>query len=367
MRSLLCLILFPLCQAATIATVAGTGKAGYDGDGANALKAELNQPFGVTIDPRGDLYFCDTNNHVIRRILRDSKFVETIVGTGEKGYSGDGGPADRAQLNEPYEIRFHPNGDLYWVERMNHVVRRLDHATGKVTTVAGTGKPGFSGDGGPGDQAAMNQPHSIQFDREGQYLFICDIINHRIRRLELTSGTLDTWCGTGEPKDTPDGAQVGRQTPLKGPRALDRGPDGDLWLALREGNAVYRIDMQRGTLHHAAGTGKAGFTGNGGPAKLATISGPKGVAVSPDGKHVYLADTETHSVRAIDLTRTPPTLELVAGDGSRGDGPDSPDPLKCRMARLHGVGIDPQSGDLYIGDSESNKIRIIRGLGSSQP
>ena len=112
MRSLLCLILFPLCQAATIATVAGTGKAGYDGDGANALKAELNQPFGVTIDPRGDLYFCDTNNHVIRRILRDSKFVETIVGTGEKGYSGDGGPADRAQLNEPYEIRFHPNGDL---------------------------------------------------------------------------------------------------------------------------------------------------------------------------------------------------------------------------------------------------------------
>jgi DNA-binding beta-propeller fold protein YncE len=87
------------------------------------------------------------------------------------------------------------------------------------------------------------------------------------------------------------------------------------------------------------------------------------VAVSPDGKTVYLADTETHTVRAIDLTRNPPTLELIAGDGTRGDGPDSPDPLKCRMARLHGVGIDLKTGDLYIGDSESHKVRVIRGLG----
>ena len=120
--------------------------------------------------------------------------------------------------------------------------------------------------------------------------------------------------------------------------------------------------MQSGTLHHVAGTGKAGFTGNGGPAKLATIAGPKGVAVSPDGKHIYLADTETHTVRAIDLTKTPPTLELIAGDGTRGDGPDSPDPLKCRMSRLHGIAINPQTGDLYIGDSKTNKIRLVRGL-----
>ncbi len=237
----------------------------------------------------------------------------------------------------------------------------LRHAA-TIETVAGTGKAGYEGDGRKALKAELNQPFGVTVGPDGN-LYFCDIRNHRIRRVDLTDGSIDTWCGTGEAKDTPDGAKLGKQTPLKGPRALDRGPDGDLWLALREGNAVYRIDMKAGTLHHVAGTGKAGFTGNGGPAKQATIAGPKGVAVSPDGKAVYLADTETHTVRAIDLTQNPPTLELIAGDGTRGDGPDSPDPLKCRMARLHGVGIDPKTGDLYIGDSETHKVRVIRGLG----
>ena len=364
MRALLVLCLLQsLCHAAVIETVAGTGKAGYEGDGRKARGAVLNQPFGVVVAPDGDVYFCDTGNHVIRRIGRKDGRIETVVGSGRQGCSGDGGKPERAALNEPYEVRLHPGGDLYWVERLNHVVRKLDRSTGRVATVAGTGKPGFSGDGGPAVKAAMKEPHSIQFDGEGKALFICDIGNHRIRRVDLTDGSIDTWCGTGKPGPTPDGAALGKETPLKGPRALDRGPDGDLWLALREGNAVYRIDMKAGTLHHVAGTGKAGFTGNGGPAKQATIAGPKGVAVSPDGKTVYLADTETHTVRAIDLSKNPPTLELIAGDGKRGDGPDSPDPLKCRMARLHGLGVDPRTGDLYIGDSETHKVRVIRALG----
>lgn len=364
MRLLLIFLLFPLlCHAATIETVAGTGKAGYGGDGGKASLAELNQPFGVVVGPGGDIWFCDTMNHVIRRISKKTNIIATIVGCGKLGYSGDGKPAAEATLNEPYEIRFHPTGDLYWVEHMNHVVRKMDHATGLVSTVAGNGKPGFSGDGGPAGQAEMNQPHSIQFDREAKHLFICDIKNHRIRRVDLASGLIDTWCGTGKGLNTPDGAKVGNNTPLNGPRALDLAPNGDLWLALREGNSVYRIDMKSATLHHVAGTGKSGFEGNGGPAKLATIAGPKGIAVSPDGKLVHLADTETHTVRTIDRTKTPPTLELSAGDGTRGDGPDSPDPLKCRMARLHGINVDPENGDLYIGDSESHKIRVIRGPG----
>ncbi len=362
MRFLIILLLFRLtCQAATIETFAGSGKAGYQGDGKEAIHAELNQPFGVTVGPDGNVYFCDTNNHVIRKILENG-IIETIIGTGEQGYTGDGGPATDATLNEPYEIRFHPNGDLYWVERMNHIVRKKDHATGKVTTLAGTGIPGFSGDGGPGHLADLNQPHSIEFDAGAKNLFICDIKNHRIRRLDLASGIISTWCGNGQTKNLTDGAAIGPQTPLNGPRALALAPDGALWLALREGNAVYRIDMKSHTLHHMAGTGKPGFTGNGGPATLATIAGPKGIAVSPDGKKVYLADTETHTVRAINLTTTPPLLELIAGDGTRGDGPDTPDPLKCRMARLHGIGIHPLTGDLYIGDSECHKIRVLRGL-----
>jgi len=176
----------------------------------------------------------------------------------------------------------------------------------------------------------------------------------------LADGVITTWCGNGQPGPTPDGAVAGPDVPLQGPRALDIAPNGDLWLVLREGNAVYRIDARTRRLEHVAGTGEKGFTGNGGPAKAATLSGPKGVAVSPDGRRIYLADTESHTVRAVDLACEPPVMRLVAGDGERGDGPDSPAPTACRMARLHGLGVDAETGDLYIGDSETHKVRVVR-------
>ncbi|MEC5125178.1 prolyl oligopeptidase family serine peptidase [Verrucomicrobiales bacterium BCK34] len=356
------LLLTDVTAEPQISTIAGTGESGYTGDGKAALEAKLNQPFGVIVGLDGDIYYCDTENHVIRRILRKNGVIETVVGTGEEGYSGDGGAPLEAKLNEPYEVRFHPSGDLYWVERLSHTVRRWDAITNTVSTVAGTGEAGFSGDGGAGNKAQMKQPHSIQFDASGDALFICDIGNHRIRRLDIKTGTIETWCGTGEAKATPDGSKVSTETPLKGPRALDRAPDGDLWLALREGNQVFRIDMKSETLHHVAGTGKGGFHAETRNALDSQLSGPKGVAISPDGKLVYLADTESHTVRAIDLSVTPPVLKLIAGDGRKGDGPDSPDPLKCRMDRLHGVGVDSISGDIYIGDSQTHKVRKVTGL-----
>ena len=346
------LIAFGLAASAhaQLSTVAGTGEKGYAGDGGPATEAQINNPFGVIVGPDGDIYFCDTGNHTIRKISRKSGKITTVVGTGEKGYSGDGGPATEAKCFEPYEVRFHPGGDLYWVEMQNHIVRRLDARTNQVHTVAGTGEQGFSGDGEPATKATFHRPHSIQFDASGKNLFICDIGNHRIRRVDLDSGVVTTFCGNGKKADTADGAKVSPNTPLNGPRALDIDPSGDLWLALREGNKVYRIDMHRQTLHHIAGTGKKGFTGNGGPALKATLSGPKGVAISPDGKLIYLADTESHSVRAIDLRDSPPTLKLIAGDGKKGT-----------FARLHGVGVDPVNGDLYIGDSENHIVQKIAG------
>ena len=347
-------------RSAEISTFAGNGNAGYDGDGGAAVDATLNQPFGVIVGSQGNVWFCDTNNHAIRRVDRKTGVITTVVGTGEKGYSRDGEKASAVTMNEPYEIRFHPDGDLFWVERLNHIVRKMDAKTLTVTTVAGTGKAGFSGDGGSATEAMMSQPHSIQFDAEGKFLYICDIRNHRIRVVDMTSGEIDTFCGTGKAVATEDGAEVGKNTALNGPRALDISPDGDLWLATREGNQVFRIDMKTKRIHHIAGTGAKGFIGNGGPAKKATLSGPKGVAISPDGRWVHLADTESHTVRSIDTSQDPPTLELTAGDGKKGDGPDTSDPLKCRMARLHGIGTDPETGDLYIGDSETNKVRVIR-------
>lgn len=352
MRPLLFMLLIRVTVlSATIVTVAGTGEPGYTGDGGEASEARIKGPFGVVKGPRGKLYICDTFNHRVRCVDVRGK-ITTVAGTGKKGYSGDGGKSIRANLNEPYEVRLGTDGNVYFVEMQNHVVRRVDLKTGIITTVVGTGQRGFNGDGGPALQAKMNRPHSIQFGPKGD-LYICDIGNHRIRKVDLKTGRISTFAGTGERKATPDGSSLSG-TPLNGPRAIDF-EGHQMWLALREGNAVYRLDLKKGTIHHEAGTGKKGFTGNGGPAKAATLSGPKGIAVGPRG-NIYLADTESHSVRMID--RQTGRLELIAGDGEKGNGPEG-DPLKCRMDRLHGIFVDSK-GVIYVGDTNTHRVRAIR-------
>jgi len=184
-------------------------------------------------------------------------------------------------------------------------------------------------------------------------LFICDIGNHRIRHVNMKTGRITTIAGTGEKKKTPDGAKI-YGTPLNGPRAIDFDASGHMWLALREGNAVYRLNLKRSTIHHEAGTGKRGFTGHGGAARRATLSGPKGIAIGPKG-NVYLADTESHSVRMID--RRTGRLELMAGTGKVGDGSEG-DPLKCAMDRLHGVFVDAKG--ILIGDTNTHRVREVR-------
>jgi len=347
----------PAPSKSKIETFAGTGQAGYSGDGGQATKARLDNPFGLARGPDGGLYVCDTMNHVIRKIDRNS-VITTAVGAGKKGYSGDGGPALDAALNEPYEVRFDKQGNLFFVERLNHTVRRVDAKTRIITTVAGSGKAGFSGDGGAATNATLNQPHSIQFDARDD-LYICDILNHRIRKVDVKTGVITTFAGTGEQRPTPDGAKIAG-TPLNGPRAIDFDRRGDMWLALREGNAVYRLDMKAGTIHHVAGIGEKGGAGNGGAARLATLSGPKGLSVAPNG-NVYLADTESHSIRMIDVRKL--TIELIAGTGERGsdsnNGCEDGDPLACRMARPHGVFVD-RDNVVFIGDSEAHRVRMIR-------
>lgn len=339
-------------HAAQITTVAGTGEKGFSGDGGPAANAQLNNPFGLTRGPDGALYFCDTDNHRIRKITRGG-IISTVAGSDVRGYSGDGGPALEAALNEPYEVRFDTAGNLYFVERLNHLVRRVDARTQQITTVAGNGNAGFAGDDGPAGQAQFNQPHSLIFDRADQ-LYICDVLNHRVRKIDRQTGVIHTIAGTGDKKALPARGMI-EGTALSGPRALDIDRDGKLWLALREGNALLSLDLAAGTFEHRAGTGKAGFTGNGGPAKNATLSGPKGVSVAPDG-NVYFADTESHSVRMLNLADD--TLQLIAGTGTRGDGPDG-DPLQCALARPHGIFVDTD-GAIYIGDSEAHRIRVIR-------
>lgn len=353
--ALACCLTLALSAAAsewTITTFAGTGEKGFSGDGGPATQAKMDNPFGVTRGPDGALWYCEYTGQKIRKVTPDGR-IHTVAGTGEKGYSGDGGPALQATFNLPHEIRFDAAGDLYIVDMSNHAVRKVDLKTGRIRTIAGTGQPGYSGDGGPAEKAQLKQPHSIQFGPDGS-LFICDIGNHVIRRIDLKTGLISTFAGTGKPGDTPDGAPIAG-TPLRGPRSLDFDRQGNLWLATREGNQVFKLDLQAGRITHIAGTGKKGFTGHGGPAREATLSGPKGIALDAEG-NVWLADTESHSVRRVNAKTG--VLELMAGTGEKGDGPDG-DPLKCKMARLHGIFVDAD-GAVYIGDSEAHKVRVMR-------
>jgi DNA-binding beta-propeller fold protein YncE len=170
--------------------------------------------------------------------------------------------------------------------------------------------------------------------------------------LNLSTGVIETYGGTGERRPTPDGAQV-KSAPLNGPRTIAIDPDGTLYLALREGNAIYRIAPDSGTLHHVAGTGEQGYSGDGGPARAARLGGPKGLAFARG--NLYVADTENHVVRRIELQTG--IISTVLGTGQRGDGPE-PDPLRCALARPHGVFVDA-AGNLYVGDSEAHRIRVV--------
>jgi len=327
-----------------VSTLIGTGSPGYSDQ-------EVNNPYGLVIGPERGLYFCDLDNQRIRRLDLKTHRTTTIAGNGQKAYSGDGGPAAAASLNMPHEIQFDSARNLYIAERDNHVVRKVDAKTGVISTFAGTGVPGFSGDGGPAIRAQLRQPHSIAVDRRGR-LLICDVGNHRIRQVDLSSRTIETYGGTGGREPTLDGAPV-KSTPLNGPRTIAINRDGDLYLALREGNAIYRIASKTATIHHVAGTGEQGYSGDGGSARVARFAGPKGLAYAR--RNLYVADTENHVVRRIELESG--IITTVLGTGQRGDGPE-PDPLRCGLSRPHGVFVDA-AGSLYVGDSEAHRIRIV--------
>ncbi len=341
-----------------VRTVAGTGVAGYEPEGTGGRignESPVNNPYGVVVGPDGALYFCEVDTGRTRRLDLATRRLTTIAGTGEADYAGDGDLALQASFSAPHEIRFDGVGNLFVVERDAHVVRRIDAATRLVSTVAGTGEAGYSGDNGPATEAQLRQPHSIAFDAAGN-LLICDIGNSRVRQIDSGSGIISTLSGTGERSATPDRAPL-IGTPLMGPRSLDTDPAGNAYLVLREGNAVFRLDLNGNRLQRIAGTGERGYSGDGGAALQATFNGPKGIAYSVSDHSLYIVDTENHVIRRLSLDSG--EIDTVLGNGQRGDGPDG-DPKSCRLNRPHGVCVYERV--VYITDSESHRVRSVTGL-----
>lgn len=346
-----------LSQPPTITAAAGTGEKGFAGDGGPATAAKLDQPFDVAFDTHGHLYFSDMFNHRIRKIDAKTGVVTTVAGSGKKGFAGDGGKATDASLNEPYGIELDADGNLYIVDRLNFVVRKVDGASGVITTAAGTaGKAGYSGDGGPATQAGLKEPNGLCLDGKGK-LYIADVADHRVRVVDLKTGVINTLIGTGKGASTGDGGPV-KDGAVLGPRAVAVGPDGHLYIVERNGHSVRRIDFARGVIERFAGTGQRGYGGDNGPALAATFDGPKEIDIDKAG-NVYVVDTENEAIRRIDAkTRI---VTTVAGKGrtktpGRGDGGPA---TAATLGRPHGVAVGPD-GALYIGDTNAHRIRRVR-------
>ena len=338
-----------------IETLAGTGQPENNGNSGIGTEVNVKDPFGVEIGPKGGLYITEVGNHRVMRLNLFTGKLVTVAGTGKKGYSGDGGAATDAQLNEPYEVRFDAAGNMYFVEMQNQLVRRVDAKTGIITTVAGTGKKGFSGDGGPATEATFSSPHSIDLDESGN-IYIADIGNHRIRMVHAETGVVNTIAGS-DGRSLPKDGQKAAGNSVLGPRALFY-QDSELWVALREGHSVFKLDLNAGTWHHIAGSGKKGFSGDGGDPLEATFNGPKGIAVGPKG-NIYIVDTENQAIRKLDLKNDVITTLAGQGPEHRGGAGDGGPATESEMDRPHGICIDAYGG-VYIGDTLNHRVRRVR-------
>lgn len=341
-------------DSGVISTAVGTGRPGYSGDGGPAARARLNQPFDVAFDASGNLYVADTFNHCVRRVDSATGVVATVAGDGKAGYSGDGGPATQARLNEPYGIVLDRRGNLYIADRQNRRVRRVDARTGTIDTIAGDGTAAFSGDDGPARRAGLVEPNGVALDPQGQRLFIADVADHRVRVVALDSGSITTFAGNGKGRHSGDGGPA-RDASIFGARAVEVAPDGTVFVLERQGNSLRAVDPSTNVITTVAGIGSRGCTGDGGPARAATFNGPKELALDRDGS-ILIVDTENQVIRRIDAATG--VVTTLAGNGTRGGGGDGESATAAQLGRPHGVAVGPD-GAVYVGDTENHRVRKI--------
>ena len=341
-----------LAQKGIIQTVLGNGEEGWYGDGGPALEAACQLPYACEFDSQGNMIVCMGRQHRVRRMDARTGLISLVAGTGEGGYSGDGGPAVDAVINQPYGLAVDVNGDIYIAQRFDPAVRKIDGRTGVISTVAGTGEFGYGGDGGPGDEAMLREPNDLYLDGRGG-LLIADIQDQRIRRVDLVTGTITTFAGTGEKSRAGDGGPAAKAS-LMGPRAVCMDSLGNTYIAEREGNGVRRISAD-GTLSTIAGADSvSGHTGDGGPALAATWGAPKAIRCDLND-NVIVVDTENFAARRID-SRTGIVTTIAGGrEGSGGDGGPA---VEAGLSRAHGCGINGD-GNLFIADTHNHRVRVV--------
>ncbi|HEV7504642.1 MAG TPA: hypothetical protein VGS07_07010 [Thermoanaerobaculia bacterium] len=329
-----------------IHTVAGLENAGFSGDGGPASQAQLYRPEFVATDPKGNLYIADTFNNRIRRVDAATGRITSVAGNGEAGYNGDGIPAAGAALFSPEGMAFDRRGNLYIADMGNDRIRRVEVGTGIITTVAGTGEAGFNGDGRKGIETQLNYPISLEYDSKRQALLIADLFNHRIRRLDLRGGTVTTIAGMGAPGDEGDGGPA-TAARLYNPEGILLDLAGNLYIADHTNHRVRRVDVKSGRISTVAGSGLAGYSGDGGPALQARLFSPSRMAIWRST--LFVTDSASFVIRAVDLA-SGVIRSAVGGAAERGDGPA----VEIRLAQPEGLALfEPY---LYIADSGHHRV-----------
>ena len=327
-----------------IETIAGSGQAGAGGDGGPARSATLTEPFHCEFDRAGALLVADAPAGRIRRVDLATGRISTVAGDGPT-------------IGTPYAMAADADGSLYIVDQATPVVRKLDGPTGRLSIVAGTGEKGSSGDGGPAVLARLREPNDCCLDGRGG-LLIADVADWRVRRVDLRTGVITTFAGSGKPAGKLDPSKLGDgglavDAVIPGARAVCVDGRGSTFLCEREGNAIRRVDAS-GVITTFAGTGAPGYSGDGGPARLATFRGPKGVRVDREG-NLLIVDTENHAIRRVDAATG---VVVTFAGGRKGGGGDGGDARAAGLDRPHGCVVGPD-GSIYVADSNNHRVRRI--------
>jgi len=331
-----------LTQGFNIKTFAGTGTPGFTGDGGAATSAEINDPIAMVADSAGNIYIADKNNHLVRKVSKGN--ITTVAGSGVQGYAGDGGPAISAQLSWPSGLALDAQGNLYIGDAGNNVVRKVSN--GIITTVAGNGTYGYTGDGGAATSAEMNYPTGVAVDSSGA-LYIADSDNNVVRK--VVNGIITTAVGTGTEGYIGDGGAA-TSAELAYPQGLAVDAQGNLYISDSLNYAVRWVN--NGVINTLAGNGTLGYQGDGGPGTSAELNIPVGIALDVLG-NLYIADSGNNRVRVVSNA----TISTVAGNGTQGFSGDGGSAASAELAQPYGVTADP-SGNVYVADSGNNRVRI---------
>jgi sugar lactone lactonase YvrE len=335
-----------------IDTVAGDGELNFRADGVPAIDAPIFLPYGVIVDPAGNIYLSDSNNSRIRRVDAGTGLISTIAGNGTSGYSGDGGPATQASISQPGGLTMDGAGNIYFADSGNDIIRHIDAVSGIITTIAGVPMTqGYSGDGLAAISANLSSPRGVTFDAAGD-LFIADTSNNVIREVNATTGNIATVAGTGAGGYNGD-AIPATTAQLYTPWTVSVGADNSLYIADLSNNRVRKVTA--GTISTLAGTGSRGFFGDNGPASAAELNDPTSVILDPAGD-LYIADSGNDRVRKVYAGTG--IIQTLAGNNSEEFAGDGGPANQASLYAPYALFFD-QSGNLFLADTLHNRIRRI--------